>query len=325
MNSVLSTTKYVIDNSSQTRINQDAILKFCEGFDVKNNRHWLEDAPFDISDLEIENRLKFILLFNSLSFSYWAEPVWSTETQCWYEPTWKINFQQRKHNGSWGLISDLVKSLLNGRLKLDCREWSSMSLENLASILNEDGLVIPLLKNRLKNVREIGNVLLKKFDGKVLNLVKAASGDAVKLLDLVIGNFPSFADSSFYKGKEIFFWKRAQVFVSDVCDNFNLKNSDQLTACADYKIPMILRRFGILKYSKELSEKIDQKVLLSKDSEEEIEIRAATIWAVELMRKELMRNIPNIKSIEINNHLWLLGQTKNPDDKPYHRTRTTAY
>jgi len=30
-------------------------------------------------------------------------------------------------------------------------------------------------------------------------------------------------------------------------------------------------------------------------------------------------------SSEINDHLWLATQEKFPDDKPYHRTRTTAY
>lgn len=325
MNPVLSTTKYVADNSSQVSINQAAILRFCEGFDAKDNRHWLEVAPFDISDLEIENRLKFIFLFNSLSFSYWAEPVWSAETQCWHEPTWEIKFQRRKLNGSWGLISDLVKCLINGKLELDCKEWANMSVEKLASILNEDGIAIPLLEERLNNVREIGNVLLEKFDGKVLNLVKTASGDALKLLDLIIENFPSFADSSIYKGKEVFFWKRAQVLVSDICNNFDFKNIDQLTACADYKIPMVLRKFHILDYSKELAEKVDQKNLLLRGSVEEVEIRATTIWAVENIKKELMNKMPNIKSIEINDYLWLLSQTKNTDDKPYHRTRTTAY
>ena len=57
-----------------------------------------------------------------------------------------------------------------------------------------------------------------------------------------------------------------------------------------------------------------------KDSEEEVEIRANTIWANELIKKELKKKIPNINSIHVNDHLWLLGQCK-----PYHLTRTTAY
>ena len=35
--------------------------------------------------------------------------------------------------------------------------------------------------------------------------------------------------------------------------------------------------------------------------------------------------IPHITSLFVNDHLWLLGQKKLADDKPYHRTVTTAY
>lgn len=210
---------------------------------------------------------------------------------------------------------------------MNCNEWKNISREKLAGILNEDGIEMPLFNKRLGIVHEIGKNLLEKFDGKVRNLISATDGDAMKLLNIILDNFPSFQDSSFYQGQKIFFHKRAQLLVADICNNFdfNLENADQLTACADYKIPQVLRRLGILEYSKELAEKVDQKILIPKDSEEEIEIRAATIWAVEYIKEELTKEIPKIKSIDINDYLWLLSQQKTPTDKPYHRTRTTAY
>lgn len=331
MNSILKTTKYVVKNSKQVSIDRKAVLEFCAGFEMKNIRNWWQEAPFDISDLETENRLKFLFLFNAISFSYWAEPRWSIKNKNWYEPTWKIKYQGQKLNGAWGLISDLAKALMNGRLKLDCHDWAEISREKLAGILNEDGIKMPLLGERLKIVNEIGKVLLEKFEGKVINLVRAANGDAVKLLNLVLDNFPSFTDSSFYNGEQIFFNKRAQLFVADVANYFSTKqdtclvNTSELTTCADYKIPQVLRRLGILNYSKELAEKVDQKILLSRGSKEEIEIRANTIWAVEYIKEELKKKLSIIRSIDINDYLWLLGQTKNPGNKPYHRTRTMAY
>lgn len=61
------------------------------------------------------------------------------------------------------------------------------------------------------------------------------------------------------------------------------------------------------------------------DSDEEIEIRAHTIWAVELITQEARKRIPGLMSIEVGDYLWQATQKKYPDDKPYHRTRTTAY
>ena len=82
--------------------------------------------------------------------------------------------------------------------------------------------------------------------------MKQANGDAVKLLDIIISAFPSFDDVSTFNGKKIYFYKRAQLLVSDIYQLFggegygNLINIDQLTACADYKLPQSLRTLGII-------------------------------------------------------------------------------
>ena len=142
---------------------------------------------------------------------------------------------------------------------------------------------------------------------------------------------PSFEDTADYNGTRVHFYKRAQLLVSDIYQAFGnkgpgeLTKMDQFTACADYKIPQVLRKLGILQYDISISEKIDSMVLLSHGCKEEVEIRAATIWAVELITRKLKRTVPSINAIHVNDHLWLLGQQKSPADKPYHRTLTTAY
>jgi len=154
--------------------------------------------------------------------------------------------------------------------------------------------------------------------------------DGAWALEMLVSEFPSFYDSSFYKEKEIIFHKRAQLLTSDICQMFKKqdlvsKNVDQLTACADYKLPQIMRRFGILEYTGELAKKIDAKIELAHNFEEEVEIRASTIWAVEFMKEEIKKRNPEITSMGIDDHLWLASQEKFADEKPYHRTRTTAY
>ena len=72
-------------------------------------------------------------------------------------------------------------------------------------------------------------------------------------------------------------------------------------------------------------DKIDNQMQIDKDSEEEVEIRANTIRTVEVMKNKIKTKIPNIDSIHINDHIWMLGQKKIENDKPYHHTRTIAY
>ncbi len=119
-----------------------------------------------------------------------------------------------------------------------------------------------------------------------------------------------------------------------------LRNLDKLTAFADYKIPQILRSLGVIKYTKQLANKIDSYELIQKGSEDENEIRAATIWAVELIRNEvekksersetliregLQKKYDFITASHIDSMLWKMSQTKAKGEKPYHRTLTTAY
>jgi hypothetical protein len=43
------------------------------------------------------------------------------------------------------------------------------------------------------------------------------------------------------------------------------------------------------------------------------------------MKDALSSRIPGIKTLDLDSWLWLEGQKKSPDDKPYHRTKTIYY
>ena len=98
-----------------------------------------------------------------------------------------------------------------------------------------------------------------------------------------------------------------------------------VTAFADYKLPQVLRHVGILQYEQALEHKVDQAIFLEAGSPEEIEIRANTIWAVELIRQELTQMGKELRAFEIDWILWNLGQQKKKKKKPYHRTKTIFY
>jgi hypothetical protein len=129
----------------------------------------------------------------------------------------------------------------------------------------------------------------------------------------------------------VFFYKRAQIFAADLYGAFKGKEWGQftdihkLTAFADYKLPQVLRHLGILNYGQSLAQKVDQKVLLGPGSQGEVEIRANTVWSVELIRQELERKGKGLKAFEIDWILWNLGQRAEFKVRPYHRTATVFY
>jgi hypothetical protein len=87
----------------------------------------------------------------------------------------------------------------------------------------------------------------------------------------------------------------------------------------------VLRRLGILIYSDDLAAKIDRRQLIPAGSPAETEIRAATIWACELLRQSLARRGRDLRAFEIDWALWTAGQSLPPDTRPYHRTYTGFY
>ena len=190
---------------------------------------------------------------------------------------------------------------------------------------------IPLFAERLANSREVGRVLLARYDGQFARAVEAAGGNAVALARRVIEDFPSFRDVSLYDGAEVRFYKRAQICVADIHGIFGgegwgkLSDLDRLTIFADYKLPQVLREEGILVYSAGLAARVDRLELLPPGSPAEVEIRAATIWAGELLRRALSAHGVQAIASEIDYYLWTLSQQVSTTVRPYHRTRTIYY
>lgn len=64
------------------------------------------------------------------------------------------------------------------------------------------------------------------------------------------------------RGRHIFLYKRAQIFVADVWGAFGgaglgaFHDLHRLTTFADYRVPVVLRQLGILSYSTELAAKV---------------------------------------------------------------------
>jgi hypothetical protein len=111
--------------------------------------------------------------------------------------------------------------------------------------------------------------------------------------------------------------------------DLNMTDMDHLTTFADYRVPQVLRHWGAIQYSKELSEKVD--TLQELNAEEEISIRAATVVCVDELVK-LIKNSSTNKSVcmtavVLDWHLWQVGERMNQMGhlKPHHRVRTIFY
>lgn len=318
MNNILTTCKFVVDNAKHITINNKKIDHFIESFKPDRLQHWIDDAPFNIHMLSPDEKLHFLLLFNSLSFSYWGSPKWA------------IEYKGETYDGAYGMVACIARALENNFPILDPRYLKTISRNDLVKIL-EGNITIPLFEERLNILREIGRVLTDSYDGSFLNMIREADNDTQKLIEIITTQMPSFEDVALYKNKRIYFQKRPQLLIADVYQAFNgegygkFSNVNELTACADYKLPLVLREIGILRYDDELSSIIDTGIFLNRNDSKEIELRAVTIWVIHLITEKLRVKIPTINALSVNDHIWLLSQDKQKFSAKYHYTRTTAY
>jgi Potential Queuosine, Q, salvage protein family len=324
---VLSSTRPVVEQGENVWINRERLEQFAGSWvqNRESNREldaalWNEQYHFNDNT---ERTANWVLVLDALNFCFWADKG---------QPRWQIEYQGETLNGYWAEAASLKRAVEEGVPLWDAKYLSKMRSKDLAHIFRgiEGSPPIPLFGQRLENAREVGRVLLERYEGQFARVIEQAGGSAPKLAALLAENFSSFNDVATYRGKEVRFYKRAQICVADLYGTFGGKSwgafadMDQLTAFADYKLPQVLRHYGVLEYSPALAERIDNEELIPAGSEEEIELRAATIWASELLGREMARQRHPITSAEIDQRLWLLGQNV-PDMRPYHRTRTIYY
>jgi hypothetical protein len=127
---------------------------------------------------------------------------------------------------------------------------------------------------------------------------------------------------------QVFFWKRAQILAADLAGARvrAFKDLGRLTMFADYRVPQILRAEGVLLYSAGLERKVDEKQELPQGQEEEVEIRAATVQAVERLRAAVEdKGVAGITSVHLDWLLWQIGERTKDDLGPHHRTLTVFY
>lgn len=128
-------------------------------------------------------------------------------------------------------------------------------------------------------------------------LIQEADHSAARLVNLLTSTLPDhFSDIASYGSRTISLYKRAQILVADLWACFRGESFGKfsdidtaLTMFADYRVPQMLQRLGVLWYSPRLGGKIRRKEVFESGEKMEVEVRACSVWAVELLRREIVR------------------------------------
>lgn len=316
---VLSSTAAPARDNSWVRIDPAAVQRFAEAHREAPPPVNAED-PLHCTFLPPRRFLNYLLALEAVNFCFWDD-----------EPRWRVHHRGAAHDGYWALAAALHRAVADEAVPLWDAQWlASVDEVRLGRLLRGEGRPPPLLAERTAHLREAGRVLLERWDGAFANMVEQAAGDAAALVRLIETAFPSFRDEATWQGRPVRFLKRAQICVGDLARMLPdppggpLRGLERLTAFADYKVPQVLRREGMLVYAPALAERLERGEPLPPGSPEEVAIRAATVWVCEWAARALRALGVPATAMDVDYRLWSAGQHK-AGLRPYHRTRTVYY
>lgn len=326
---VLETTAPVVRENPWVKINTERVADFARRNQTTIPPEHGEEA-FHCAFLPPRRFVNFLLLLEALNFSFWDA-----------EPRWRVAWRGGLHDGYWALAAALHRAVAQDALPLwDARWMAQLEAGELDALLAGQGggeHPVPMLAERLNHVREVGAALLRDWEGEAMNMVIGAGHDAPTLALLIERGFSSFRDVALWQGSPVRFLKRAQIFCADLARLYpdlpggplcGLHGLGSLTAFADYKVPQVLRKEGVLEYAPELAARLGAMEELPVGAPEEVSIRAATIWACEWIARALSRLRGEGQTVatpaDVDYLLWSAGQEKT-GLLPYHRTRTPYY
>ncbi|XP_073407567.1 queuosine 5'-phosphate N-glycosylase/hydrolase-like [Dendrobates tinctorius] len=280
-----------------------------------------------------EDAVNWVFFADTLNFSFWSEEE---------DKKFLVKYKGKEYSGYWSFCAAMNRALDEGIPLTTASYYSNITMNQLKHVLRSDSdFPIPMIEERLEILHQTGKILLEKFDGSFLNCVKMSERSAVKLMQLVVENFPSYRDEGIFQGQKVAFYKRAQILVGDTWGVLEGQNDgcfhdiDKITMFADYRIPQALVRFGTMRYSEDLLKKLKEGWLFRNGDREEMEIRGCSIWAVELVcdhLRELFQKNGEKMSNEINpvlidHFLWDYARDYREEIKevPFHRVRCIYY
>ncbi|GAM22561.1 hypothetical protein SAMD00019534_057360, partial [Acytostelium subglobosum LB1] len=319
---IRTSTKWVTDQATHVKINDDCMLKECNDFVEKHRQKphkevWADNefhfcnvdrkqTATDHSTYLSEDTAKYIIVLDCLNHCFW--------------PDASLEYHH--------LARGLKETIEADALAFDADRLAQVTPATLHKWFGRD---MPNAEERCRLLHEVGNALTQHFGGSIKNMILSANHSASALVDIVTRYFWGFRDSAVYHGRQVFFYKRAQIFVGDLWGAYEGKglgrfdDIDQLTMFADYRVPQILRWMGILEYGDALAKIVDGKQELPVGSEMEMEIRAVTVQAVERMRDIFNKNQCHLLALEVDWMLWGRGEAMLDQLAPHHRTLTIFY
>lgn len=322
---ILSSVEAVIARARHVAVHRDRIEEVA-GWMAYEALPWPDFRSPLIPQGNHADTMDFIFLTSTINFAF---------TDFDQHVIFRTVYEGREYSDSDAMMACLKRTYEEGTPILTGRFLKNVTRKDLSSIF-AGNIEMPMLDERLAIFHGVGEVLESGYQGRFHRFIGASAhrlydSGGGGLLQRLVSTFPSFRDEGSHRGKPVRFDKRAQLLLWQLHARFRddgffaLEDPESLTIFADYIVPVALRLLGITGYSTELENKIRERRVIPKDSEEEVEIRAASIWACHLLTVAINAKRPSkLQVIDpiVDGRLWTHYHETH---WPHHLTVTTAY
>ena len=246
----------------------------------------------------------------------------------------EAEYKGQTWSDSLGMFACLHQALSNGVPLLDGDFLASLTRSDLEDIFRGN-IEMPMLDERSEILNEAGAVLVDRYGGRFHRFVRTcapamyAEGDG--LMERLIAEFPRFNDTSTYHGTDVHIHKLAQLglwtlhMALHTSGEWSLTDLSMMTAFADYIVPVALEVMGIFEYTPDLASRIADGDMIERDSDEEIEIRAHTLYATALLTDAINALRPADHQLVIPQVDFRLWSKYHATFRRHHLTRTVMY
>lgn len=321
---VLESIRPVIERSRHVQTSQEEIERVARWMAYEEFRMPEQALQFDLGD-DPDRVTDAVLWLAALDFAF-------------TDFTTRKRFDTTHQGQTWAdaeaLFACLHRALESGWDVLD-GAWMAAAGRDEVDRLFDGTIEIPMLDERVEVLREIGAVLVDRYDGRFHRWATTcapamyAGGDG--LLERMVVEFRRFDDVSPYAGHVVRFHKLAQLGLWQLhltrrrFGHVVIRDLELMTAFADYIVPVALRVMGITTYTADLARRIDAGELIERNSEEEVELRAHSLHATARLTEAINAIRPPDLALVIPQVDYRLWKTYHATFHPHHLTRTIMY
>lgn len=239
-------------------------------------------------------------------------------------------------SGTFAMGASFMRAVEDGIPIFDAKYMSRVTLRGVRHIfrpINKNHR-IPMIKERWRIFREVGNILLEKYNGSWIKLFIdgkwLAFNNGNGIVERLVADFPFFRDARLWQDhcgnlRHVWFNKRAQLLVMMYHGRAVnsgggmpvIRDIADIGPIADYDVPKALRFLGVLEYSPAMERAIQNHEIIMHSHPWEVENRLAMSYVMERICDKA-----GINMAQADYYIWEIGR-KSKD--PHILVPTTDY